>query len=148
MLLDKADAGVAGKRLDYQAQRVRSNLAHATETAEVERAVLAEQAADLTPAEVEQARAQIDREERRVHGYHRNEVYVGINEMEALLPRADALAVAQPHFPAWLEQESRVAPGASPQASSSHAARSRCRLRYRCLHGAASPLRQRKRLGI
>ena len=51
---------------------------------------------------VEQARAQIDREERRVHGYHRNEVYVGINEMEALLPRADALAVAQPHFPARL----------------------------------------------
>ena len=95
---------VAGKRLDYQAQRVRASLAYAIETAETQRAVLADQAADMTPAEVEQAQDQIDREERQVHDYHRDEIYVGFNELEALLPRADALAAAQPCFPAPVQE--------------------------------------------
>ena len=110
MLLDKAEAALAGKRLDYQAQRVRDSLAHATETAKVERAALAAQAqaGELDLDEIKQARAQIDREERRVYDFHRDEVYIGFHELEALLPRADAVAVAQPRFTEVMEQERRL----------------------------------------
>ena len=64
VLLDKADAAKAGKRLDYQAQRVREQLAQATRVAETERAVVVEQEAErdtpLTPAEAAAARAEVD----------------------------------------------------------------------------------------
>jgi len=65
VLLDKADAEKAGKRLDYQAQRVRESLAEATRIAETERAVVVEQEAErdtpLTPAEAAEARAESTR---------------------------------------------------------------------------------------
>ena len=105
VLLDKADAAVAGKRLEYQAQRVRQSLTLATETAEEQRAILAEQAAETTPAEVEQARAEIDREEQQIYNFHQGEVYVGFHELEDILPRAEPLAVGQPRYPELVEHQ-------------------------------------------
>ena len=64
-LLDKADAAKAGKRLDYQAKRIRESLAEATWQAETERARIVEQEAErdtpLTPAEAAEARAETRR---------------------------------------------------------------------------------------
>jgi hypothetical protein len=82
--LDKALAETVGKRLDRQAQKVRGELARATDDAEAARSNLARDA--LAEDAVAAQLAAIDAVEQRVYDHARNEVYVGFSELEGLLP--------------------------------------------------------------
>ena len=110
--LEKADAAVAGKRLDYQAQRVWQFLSAAAERAEELHALVTQQEAEtppLTPDEAAEARAEIDAEEQNVIDFHRREVYIGFHELERLLPRDEPPAEPQLCFPAVVSLYQRPA---------------------------------------
>jgi hypothetical protein len=82
--LEKALAETVGKRLDRQAQKVRSDMARATERAECSRAyVRTALSAELHAAKL----AEIDAEEQRELEKPRAEIYVGFHELDSLLPR-------------------------------------------------------------
>ena len=87
-VLDKLLAETVGKRLDRQAQKVRSTLARAASVAEVARSdvstVLAGGA--LAASHGADRRATIDRVENQAYEHARREVYIGFHELEALLP--------------------------------------------------------------
>jgi hypothetical protein len=87
MPLEKLLAKTVGKRLDRQAQKVRTTLARATKVAEVVRSdlltVLPGGALALDGAV---RRAELDAAEKQAYEHARDEVYIGFHELEALLP--------------------------------------------------------------
>ena len=101
--LDAQVAMKVGKRLDSRAITVRGALAQATGIADTARAALAEAeypgAADMTPADVAAARAEIDGAEQRTYTFHRTEIYVGFHELKHILPRPTAGGPVVPRYP-------------------------------------------------
>jgi hypothetical protein len=95
--LDKALAETVGKRLDRQAQKVRSDMARASERAEYSRAYVRTE----LPAELHAAKlANIDAEEQHQLEKPRAEIYVGFHELDSLLPRPMELLPSTPTFDA------------------------------------------------
>jgi len=86
-VLDKLLAETVGKRLDRQAQKVRTTLARATKVAEFARSDLLTVLADSALAsDGADRRAEIDAAEKQAYEHARDEVYIGFHELEALLP--------------------------------------------------------------
>jgi hypothetical protein len=111
-VLDKLLAETVGKRLDRQAQKVRSTLARAALVAELARSdvstVLAGGA--LTASHGADRRAEIDRVEKQAYEHARREVYIGFHELEALLPGY----VAPSRYPELVRIHEPVGPAALP----------------------------------
>ena len=86
-VLDKLLAETVGKRLDRQAQKVRTTLARATKVAEFARSDLLTVLADSALAsDGADRRAETDAAEKQAYEHARDEVYIGFHELEALLP--------------------------------------------------------------
>ena len=111
-VLDKLLAETVGKRLDRQAQKVRSTLARAALVAELARSdvstILAGGA--LTASHGADRRAEIDRVEKQAYEHARREVYIGFHELEALLPGY----AAPSRYPELVRIHEPVGPAALP----------------------------------
>ena len=111
-VLDKLLAETVGKRLDRQAQKVRSTLARAASVAEVARSdvstVLAGGA--LAASHGADRRAAIDRVENQAYEHAHREVYIGFHELEALLPGY----VAPSRYPELVALHEPVGPATLP----------------------------------
>jgi hypothetical protein len=143
-VLDKLLAETVGKRLDRQAQKVRTTLARATKVAEFARSDLLTVLADSALAsDGADRRAEIDAAEKQAYEHARDEVYIGFHELEALLPGYVAPSRYTLNWYAFTSPQARLLSRQSHRTSRRrlgrlHARRCRCGFKRRVATGVST----------